>query len=75
MSSFHPMRMQGDLMYESSFPRPEGGHDILKDGLITLLPNVPTGYDGYFSKEWLPKISTSIMKHLFKAISILPFDL
>jgi hypothetical protein len=35
--------MHGDFVNEAPLPEPEGWHDMLKDGLISLLPNMPTG--------------------------------
>jgi hypothetical protein len=49
------MSMQGSFMDESVLPSPKGRHNLLKDGFITLFPNMPASKNDHFSEERLIK--------------------
>jgi hypothetical protein len=45
------MNVQGGFMNEPALPCPKGGHNLLKNGFISLLPNIPTSKNNHFSEK------------------------
>ena len=75
MLSLHPRHMHGDIMNKTSFPRPKRWHNLLRNGFIALLPNMPRCQDDHFKEKRLVKPQTGLLENHFKIRAIFPLHL